>query len=173
MAGSLIKINETTVTSNQSSVAITGIDNSYNVYIVKTVGMEGTAHDQPLRFQVTESGTGSGDSDYDYSLKNLGVNGAYDRTGTNDTSFTLEFTDENTAQAQHMSLIYCYNFSSTTEYALVTIEGITVGRTQNAVGVTGGGVYTQTGTARDGLSFFQAGGGNIRAGHITLYALKK
>lgn len=169
MAGKLIQVSTTTVSSNVSSVAITGIDDD-SVYMITVNGLEGTAHDQPARAQVTIGGTGSGASSYNYSQKTMGVAGAFgSRNSQGDTSFHLEFIDENTDQAGHSSIIMCYNFNSTTEGAFITINGVGFPRTSNAYSVTGGGTFTGTGSARDGMTFFQAGGGQIRAGTFTLY----
>ena len=153
MAGKLVQVSTATVTSDVSSVAVTGIDDD-SVYMIVVNGLEGTAHDQPARAQVTIGGTGSGASNYEYASTILSVSGSFgSRNGTGDTSFHLEFIDENTDQAGHSSIIMLYNFNSTTKSAFITIDGVGFPRTSNLYSVTGGGAFTGTGSARDGMAF--------------------
>jgi len=58
--------------------------------------------------------------------------------------------------------------NSTTEYAFCTFEDVTYNYVPALAGGQGGGVFKNTGTARDGVNFFVPAG-NYTAGTFTLY----
>ena len=73
MAGSLVKIQETTVTSAVASVTLTGIDSTYDVYMVQISNAIPTTDDKDLYTRVTVSGTAQTTSNYDEATKNLRI----------------------------------------------------------------------------------------------------
>ena len=66
MSGSLVKIQEVTVTSSTASVSLTGIDTTYDVYKLIINNLVPSADDAPL-FRVTKSGVAQADANYDYA----------------------------------------------------------------------------------------------------------
>jgi len=72
MAGSLIKIDEEIVTSAVASVTLTGIDSTYDVYMVKYNDLEFSS-DSQVYARVTESGTENTTSNYDAAQKQMKV----------------------------------------------------------------------------------------------------
>ena len=82
MAGSLIKIDETTVSSAVASVTLTGIDSTYDVYLLTLNNVSPATLNADVFLRVTESGTASSDSDYDLAYKLL-------RTDTTFTNINL------------------------------------------------------------------------------------
>ena len=86
MAASLIKIDEEIVTSAVSSVSVTGIDSTYDVYLLVMENVSPATVNADVVLRVEESGTASTDSDYDIVYKLL-------RSDT--TSFTeLSYTNQ-------------------------------------------------------------------------------
>ena len=55
--GSLIKIDEEIVTSAVASVTLTGIDSTYDVYMVRFNNVLGTSEPTNFSYRMTESGT--------------------------------------------------------------------------------------------------------------------
>ena len=68
MAGSLIKIAETTVSSSTASVTLTGIDSTYDVYKVVLNKVSVDTENSHLRFRVTVSGSPDTTSNYDKEI---------------------------------------------------------------------------------------------------------
>ena len=69
MAGSLIKIAETTVSSAVASVTLTGIDSTYDVYKVVLSDIATDTDNVFLETRVTVSGTPDTTANYDKAYK--------------------------------------------------------------------------------------------------------
>jgi len=171
MAGSLIKIDEEIVTSAVASVTLTGIDSTYDVYMVTMSGME-PASDAQLYARVTTGGVADSDSEYDFAaeyLKSDTTFGTY--SATNLANWIPTSTMEN-AYGGYSLTMYLFNFNNSSEYSFITSEEAHIqGGTTSVRGLQGGGVHTVAET-NDGISFLM-GSGNINAGKFTLYALAK
>ena len=77
MAGSLIKIAETTVSSAVASVTLTGIDSTYDVYKLVWNNVSPTTNEVDLRARVTESGTENSTSNYDRGVLGFRSNASF------------------------------------------------------------------------------------------------
>ena len=172
MAGSLIKIDEEIVTSAVASVTLTGIDSTYDVYMVAMNKVSPVDTGVNLYVRVTESGIANTTANYDKANKRL----------RSDTSFGNDFaTNQNyinfqTALAslpyQENAILYLYNFNNASEYSFLTIESLAWYNSLNFLdGLQGGAVFTSA-SACDGIQFFMSSG-NIDNGTFTLYGLKK
>ena len=77
MAGSLVLIQETTVSSAVGSVSLIGTNSSeFDVYYVQVIGVEMSSQvDMTIRFTV--SGTADSSSNYDGASKRLKASGSY------------------------------------------------------------------------------------------------
>ena len=64
MAGALIKIAETTVSSDVASLSLTGIDTTYDVYLVTVVGAKIGTDIHQIRHKLTKSGSATTSSVY-------------------------------------------------------------------------------------------------------------
>ena len=69
MAGSLILIQETTVSSATSSVSLVGIDSTFDVYKVVLSNVQPETDAQKLEIRFTVSGTPDTSSNYDKAQK--------------------------------------------------------------------------------------------------------
>jgi hypothetical protein len=175
MAGALIKIDEEIVTSAVASVTLLGIDSTYDVYMVQVKNVRGSTNTE-LNARVTIGGTAqSGASDYAWAVKLLKSGGSFQNISTSSDSrmFSTGYF-QNSATNTTNGTLYLFNFSSISEYAFITTEGTGYfsGSSIEANGNQGGGVYKQTGTARDGINFYEPNG-NIQSGKFTLFGLKK
>ena len=171
MAGSLIKIDEEIVTSAVASVTLTGIDSTYDVYMVTMSGMQ-PASDAQLYARVTTGGVADSDSEYDFAaeyLKSDTTFGTYSATNLNNWIPTS--TMEN-AYGGYSLTMYLFNFNNSSEYSFITSEEAHIQSGTTAVrGLQGGGVHTVA-EANDGISFLM-GIGNINSGKFVMYGLKK
>jgi len=175
MSGSLVKIQETTVSSATGSVSLTGIDSNYDVYIIHFNGVEGDTDATYLSARVTESGTANTTANYDRVGKGLySFAGFVNTSTTNQTLWRVNGAGQSGSATgeQHNGTLYLFNFNSTSQYAYITSEVSAKIADATLYGEQGGGVFTSSGTARDGLQFFMESG-NIDKGRFVLYALKK
>ena len=171
MAGSLIKISETTVSSAVASVTLTGIDTTYNVYVVQysKVFMDTDGAKNRIRFTV--SGSADTSAKYDRASIQMYTNQSfYDSSSTNQTY--IESLGLGTAQDKSdYGTLYLFNFSNSSEYSLITREQIQTSSASETAGIMGGAVLTVN-QATDGIQFF-ANTGNISSGTFKLYGIVK
>ena len=176
MAGSLIKLEEVTVSTATASVILGDDkwDTSYDVYMVQYHNVVPVTDNQEVRMRFTESGTPNSSANYDYAYKIIETYsvGFENFPATNQTYFRGVRYGNNTGEAGNATL-YLFNMNSTTEYAFDTLEeNAYINDAVTIAGCTGGEVLTVTGTARDGIEFSFTTG-NIDSGTFTLYGLKK
>jgi len=172
MAGSLIKIAETTVSSATASVTLTGIDSTYDVYMVKISGIIPVS-DSFIQMRVTESGTPNTTANYDTARKGLISDGSFQNfSSTNSTSYAVMGTIESsTSGTGGGAIIYLFNFNNASEYSFGTSEEVHLQDNDFARGVQGGFVFTSTSSC-DGVNIF-GNSSDIASGTFTLYGLKK
>lgn len=177
MSGSLIKIQETTVSTSTASVTLTGIDSTYDVYklVVSnlTVGTDGSY----LYGRVTESGTPNTTGNYVYANKFFRADNTF--TNLADTGRTVFAMTERTEITNGFcnGTFYLFNFPNASEYSLMTVEEVHVQYQLTTVrGQQGCAIFKQT-SACDGIQLFLIDNGgsaaNIEGGTFTLYGLKK
>ena len=172
MAGSLIKIAETTVSSAVASVTLTGIDSTYDVYMVTVSNLQCDTDTEDVKCRVTESDTPNTTANYDRASKLLRAGNAFaNQSATNETSWDMG-TNIGTATGESSNfVIYVFNANNSSEYTFMTKEVAELNSTPELVGQQGGGVFTSTSTV-NGLQYFMDSG-NIDNGVFTLYGLKK
>ena len=172
MAGSLVKIDEEIVSSAVSSVQVTGIDSTYDVYLLVMQNVSPATVNADVVLRVEESGTASTDADYDMAYKLLRADTTFNEiSSTNQTKWVISGSLENEAGKTFNGHCYIFNANNSSEYTFVTIDNVYLADDGTMLGQQGGGVYTQT-TTVDGLNIsFDAG--NVDAGTFTLYGLKK
>jgi len=170
--GSLIKIDEEIVTSAVASVTLTGIDSTYDVYMVRLNNVVQSTNTGTFDIRVTKGGINDNSSNYDSARKLLYANGAFsNQTETNQNRWDIELIGT-TSTSNGNFIFYLFNFNSSTEYSFITIEETTFNSNGDFFGNTGGGVHTVA-SASDGLYFFNDASNQIESGTFTLYGLKK
>ena len=171
MAGSLVKIAETTVSSATASVTLTGIDSTYDVYMVRLNNAVPVDDNKYLTYRFTVSGTADSSANYDQALKELRADSAFDNVAqTNQTSGTFDNAGTGTGE-QNNNVMYLFNFNNASEYSFATIEGSARSSAGHLRARQGGSVLTVA-QACDGIQFLYTSG-NIASGTFTLYGLKK
>ena len=171
MAGSLIKIDEEIVSSAVASVTLTGIDSTYDVYMVKFNALEVDTDSTTLSFRVTVSGTPDTTANYDRADKQLLSNTTFaNSSSTNQTNWVNSVDGTGTGEANN-GILYLFNFNNSSEYSFMTRETTHYDQIPRLISRTGGGVHTVA-QACDGIHFYVSSG-NIDNGTFTLYGLKK
>lgn len=173
MAGSLIKIAETTVSSAVSSVTITGIDDTYNVYKVLVRNLQPETNQVYPFMRFTESGTANTSASYDYGDKNLKAGFAYSNmANANQTNFYILSEQLGTGTQELLNgNFFIFNASNGLERTYFTQETTALDHNSNHLGSQGGGVFKQNSVV-DGVNFFMSSG-NIASGHFQLFGLRK
>ena len=173
MSGALIKIDEEIVTSAVASVTLTGIDSTYDVYMVKFNNMTPSTDYLLGAFRFTESGTPNTTSNYDRAAKILKANTTFGNvSGTNEAQGYITDDRNGTAGNESTQLImYIFNANNSSEYTFCTIESTSRNSSGELLGRQGGNVLTVT-SAVDGVQFFYISS-NIASGTFTLYGLAK
>jgi len=172
MAGSLIKIDEEIVTSAVASVTLTGIDSTYDVYMVRLNNVKPTTNERILYSRFTVSGTPDTSANYDRALKTLLTSTTFGNTSsTNQTEIRIE--DLGTATGEQLNgVLYLFNFNNASEYCFATAEYTAIDQPARLIGGQGGYVHTVA-QACDGIHFYLESSDNIASGTFTLYGLKK
>ena len=174
MPGSLVLIQETTLSTPTASVVLTGIDTTYDVYKVVVSGIQPVTDNKNLLLKVTKGGTKQDDSEYDSSGKLLKSAASFSNTqGVDGTSFTFAFSLSNATSETANAILYLFNFANASEYSFITAESSFLNLTPELVGFQGGFTHTVA-SASDGVSFEMESSVNINTGAIfKLYGLAK
>ena len=173
MAGSLIKIDEEIVSSAVASVSLTGIDSTYDVYMVKANNVSTTDDNSSIRLRVTTSGGGvQSTSNYDMAYKVLKSDASFvNKSETNQDNLHLFYAGISNVSAENFNaIIYLFNFSNASEYSFVTTEVSALQYTGAMDGIQGGGVYSVA-EAHDGVQIYVPN--TLDSGTFSLYALRK
>ena len=174
MAGSLIKIDEEIVSSAVASVTLTGIDSTYDVYMVRVNNVIPVTAGS-FYSRVTASGTPQTTANYDYASKLLRSDTPFgNRSGTNGTELPynsgIAIGADSTDGYNHIQ--HLFNFNNASEYCFTTWENNSFNHQPQLYGANGGNVHTVA-QACDGIQFF-GDTGNIQTGSkFVLYGLKK
>ena len=173
MAGSLVKINETTVTSG-TTVTLTGIDSTYNVYMLLFHNVIADADDKELNFRFTVSGTADSSANYEYAIHELRSDqDAVVRGATGQNHLDVNISGQGTSTGEACSgKILAFNFADAGAYSYVTMETNGFDFNTRLMGWDGGGVLKEQ-QATDGFQFFWEDTANFSAGTFKLYGLKK
>ena len=171
MAGSLVLIQDTTVTSGVSAVTLTGISSTFSVYKLVFNNVAPDTDAQIFKMRVTTSGTPDSDSEYDDAIMFMKSAGSFAKTGGQNQDH-FPFDTCGTATGEELNgVLYLFNFANSSEYSFATVEVASLNSSSALRSQTGGFVHTVTET-NDGVSFF-FNSGNIASGDFKLYGLVK
>lgn len=184
MAGSLIKIDEYSVSSAVASVTIgggssgssglnTAMDSTYDVYVVTVKNLKPVTNQVYPYMRFTVSGSPQATAEYDYGDKNIKQAAAFSNmANSNQTAFLILSEQIGTGTEEEFNAIfYIYNSNLSGEFTYMTQETTGFDHNGNLLGSQGGGVYTVQNLV-DGANFFMASG-NIASGDFVLYGLVK
>ena len=172
MEGSLIKISEATVSSEVSDISVTGIDSTYDVYMITYYNVQNASDNTNLSLRFTEGGTPNTTTNYDVAYKYLKSNAASsNNTYTNVNQAYLNFGVGASTNETQQGTIYIFNANNSSQYTFFTSESTYANVFTQNWGGAGGGVFTVA-SAVDGVNFLMTVG-NIASGTFKLYGLKK
>ena len=176
MPGSLVLIEETTVSSAVSSVTLGGAnwDTSYNVYKVVVNNVVTDTDGQPLIFRHLDSSTNPiTTANYDVAFLILRTDTSFeDAYGTGNTFHFISDHNIGTQTGEVANaVLYLFNSNNASEYTFHTVESSYRNNTGVLRGAQGGGVLDSA-VVTKGISLFM-NSGNITAGTFKLYGLKK
>jgi len=172
MAGSLIKIQEVDGTGS-STVTLTGIDSTYDVYQVIGTNIQPAVDDKDLGMRVTVSGTAQSTSNYDEATKNPRIDTTFSNSYLPNAPSWYPFSAIGNATGENANLsCYLFNFASSSDYSFCTRESLQSVYDLDLFGTQGGGVYTVA-EAHDGVHFYLESSTNFASGIFTLYGLSK
>ena len=120
MAGSLIKIDEEIVSSAVASVTLTGIDSTYDVYMVRLNNVQLDTTSRNLLYRFTASGTPQTTANYDYAQKTLRADTTFQNESAVNGTYAFVNASSNmgigTGQTLQ-SIMYLFNFNNSSEYS--------------------------------------------------------
>ena len=170
MAGSLVHIGSAVASGSAATLSITGIDSTYNVYMVQVKNIV-PASDDTIGWRVTKSGSIQSDSEYDNARQDMPTTASFQDNEAQNADGVTNATIESTGDG-FFATFYLFNFPNASEYSFGTFEHVAWVSTPQAFGGAGGFVHTVA-SASDGLSFYFTGGANVSSGNLELYGLKK
>lgn len=166
MAGKLVQVATNTVTSAVASVTLTGID-SDDVYMVAVNNCIPATDNVSVYMRITKSGTPDSTANYDYAYKDLKAYAVFSNNASTNQA-QLNFGNTGTGGSEGVNtIIYLFNFNSSSEYSFGTEETSMLTSGQQHRGQQGGFVHTVS-SASDGVQFYMSSG-NIASGTFTLY----
>jgi hypothetical protein len=172
MAGSLVKIDEEIVTSAVASVTLTGIDSTYDVYMVTVNNLKVTTDNTTCYVRVGNSGTADTTANYDYADKTLYSASTFiNQSNTNQTQWLALNNLDSLAGSNANAVYYLFNWANASEYSFITQEESTMLYTTALYGQQGGGVHTVNQSNSE--IHFVMSSSTIASGTFTLYGLKK
>ncbi len=168
MAGKLVQVATSTVTSAVASVTLTGID-SDDVYMLAFNNVSPTTNQVDLRARVTESGTANTTSNYDRAVIGFRANDTYlDLSATNESSWDFgNNTGTGTSETTN-GIIYIFNANNSSEYTFITFEIVEFDHSETTLGMAGGMVFTSA-SAVNGIELFFDSSSTTETGTFTLY----
>ena len=171
MAGSLVLIQETTVSSAVSSVSLVGIDSTFDVYkvVYRNVFMSSSGAQNRIRFTV--SGSADTSSNYDRASVQMYTNQSFFNSSGTNADHISSLGLGTTQDKSDYGVLYLFNFNNSSEYSFITREQIQTNSASETAGIMGGAVLTVAQTT-DGIQFF-ASTGNIASGTFKLYGIVK
>jgi hypothetical protein len=173
MAGSYIKIAETTISSSTASVTLTGMSSTYNVYMLVINNCAPVQDNYYLRCRFTEGGSAVSTSNYDYAMKYYQDGGTpLNLSGSNGDAVNITNHTNGTGTSETTNLrAYIFNAPESGRYTTLQTDSTNVDSSNAFYSTVGGFNYTVT-SAVDGLHFYYSTG-NIATGTFKLYGIQK
>tara|TARA_B100001559_G_scaffold200312_1_gene167494 strand:- start:569 stop:1090 length:522 start_codon:yes stop_codon:yes gene_type:complete len=173
MSGSLIKIQETTVSSSTATVTLTGINSTYDVYKVVWSNVTVDTDTKQLQWRYNNASGPVTSGHYDKARVILKANaGTFTSSQSEDANQFNTVSIGTGTQEKTNGTLYLFNFNTTSEYSFHTEEATSYDYQPTLAGIQGGGVLTVA-EAHTGLTFFVQDSNNLESGTFTLYGLKK
>lgn len=168
--GQLIQVATTTITSNTSSVTLTGI-NDDSVYVLFLNNVAPSSDNVYLRIRFTESGTPNSSSNYDFAqLFMYPSSTSFGLAGTNGDKVNLTNHTNGTGTSETTNgIFHIYNAQNSSEFTYLSSESSNVDHNNRPYGTPGGLTLTST-SAVDGVHLYYSSN-SIAGGTFSLYKI--
>lgn len=169
MPGSLVKIQETSVSSATASVTLSGINSTYDVYYIEYNNVKPVNDVVTLNLRVTESGTANSTSNYDTSYTLLRSTTSFYYAGGENADkglITGDTTGTNTGE-EVSGFLYVFNANDSGKATNFSNENNFIEHNGNFQATSGQITFTNT-SAVDGVQFLFSAG-NIASGNFKIY----
>ena len=170
MPGSLIKLQEFTVTSQVATVTIGGSDwdNSYNVYMLTLDNVNCVDDNKDMRIQLKNGSTTL--TNYNRASLDLRADTAFSTNAVeNATRFDINNATGNLGTETGQAVFYLYNFNNS-GYSYISYETNYLTYTGGMIGQQGGGIV-KTASVCDTMVFYWESAANFNRGRFALYGL--
>ena len=170
----LIKIDDEIISSSGThTVNLTGIDSTYDTYMVKLNNVQPATDNKNIFIRVTKGGAAQTDSKYWYVHESL-QNATFGHTDVDNAAAHGIFDSaSNVAGETNNGILYLFHFPAAAEYSWYTYETSQINVISAMHGYNGGGVH-EVASASDGVSFYTESSVDFANGaEFALYGLKK
>lgn len=162
--------------SNDATVDFTGLDDTYDKYILEINSLVPQTNATTLYARVAESGPSwkSGASDYRWALgSNIDTPTAFDTGSAADSEIEISRASVGNAAGRNLNAtVTISNPDSTSLNKVIKFDADLLSDIPRAERVTGAGVYVGTTNAIVGIRFLMSSG-NITSGEFRLYGMRK
>jgi hypothetical protein len=166
-----VKIAEQADASGLTSVTLTGIDSTYDVYMVKYNNVTPTTNNKNMFYRITVGGVEDDTANYDQAGKLLRSSTPFsNNSSTNLTQMTTDASLVNTAGISTNNTMYLFNFPDASEQSYVVYENVYF--TTSLLSYFGGFCHTVA-QAADGMHFYLESGDTFQSGSFAIYGLNK
>ena len=168
MAGQLIQVATSTVTTPVASVDLVGI-NDDSVYMVTVTNAKHETTDDYLYQRVLVSSSPDISANYDLAGKQLCADVVFiNQANTNQTQVQayIGMGQDNGEKANFIS--YLYNFYNASQFSSATIEQSSMDSSSRFRSIQGSWVHTVAQSC-NGIQFYAGGSRNLDSGTFTLY----
>ena len=171
MSSSLIKIQEATASSS-SSITLTGIDTTYNVYLVLFHGVVGSNDNVYLNMRSTVGGTADDSSAYEWAGRVQSVGGFANHYGSGQNHMRISDGTLGTGTSEFCNgYIWVLNANSSSQFTAYASNNAVRNSGATLSGTISSFIHQEAQTT-DGV-YFYASSGNIASGQFTIYGLNK
>lgn len=171
---SLVKLNETEITSSTFEVIMTGFTDAYNTYVVYLEHIVPVTDAVNIQIRLTAGGVTQSTSNYDRCHIALYANGtATTVSQTTNAGFSILNAGDNVGSSTDegfSGVVHIFSARSSSEYTSGSIETVFGSDSQGVMGSLGGFLYTVA-EVHDGVRFTFSSG-NIESGKFSLYGIK-
>lgn len=166
MAGKLVQVSTTTITTPTASFNLGGIDDN-SVYMLAINNANVQSQNADIFMRVGTSSSADTTGNYDYAAKTLYTGGFLNNSATNQGYWSNVFINMQSTLGNGNAIMYLYNFYDSNEYSFVTFDNVHfyTGGT-HIYGVQGGGIHTVASSQTD---VYLGYGGNITSGTFSLF----
>ena len=169
MAGSLIKVDEQFGDGTQSAIDLTGIDNTFDVYMVQHIIKVDTSGGV-LFVRFGSSSSVDSSANYDRASRQLRYSTTFNSIAITNQTAGFQYSATLDNNDIHTGTSYLFNFNNSSEFSFITYE---LNSGMNDRGKQGAGVLTVA-DSKDFIRFYFDTTSTFATGSVlSLYGLKK